>query len=86
MPREQYISLAVPEPLALIGATLDFASQVLLAKHPDLLRPPEEARERSPPPAERAARNILDAVHELYRAVESYRAHFADDNQDDIPF
>lgn len=87
MPRAQHISLAVPEPLSLISATLDFTAQVLLAKHPDILRPPEETRERSPPPTERAARDILDAVHELRYAVEIYRAYFPDSRHDhDIPF
>jgi hypothetical protein len=87
MPRAQNISLSVPEPLSLISATLDFTAQVLIAKHPDLLRAPEEARERSPPPDERAARDILHAVCELRYAMEIYRAYFPNsDHHDDIPF
>ena len=66
------ISLHVPEPLALIDATLLFAAQILLARHPDLLLPPEEAPFR-PPPAMLAARELLDAIRDLHRALETYR-------------
>ena len=41
MLRTDTISLHVPEPLALIDATLLFTVQVLLARHPELLLPPE---------------------------------------------
>lgn len=85
------ISLPIPEPLALIDATLLFLVQVLLAKHPELLAPPDEPRAR-PPPALRAARRILDAIREAHHAIESYRATLPDTlspddrTDDDIPF
>lgn len=85
MPREHPTPPAVPEPLALIAATLDFASQVMIAQHPDLLRAPEEVRMRRPPTAERAARHVIDAIHELYYAVEIYRAYLAGPDED-LPF
>jgi hypothetical protein len=91
MLRTPLVSLPLPEPIALIDATLLFALQVLLARHPDLLAPPEEAEHR-PPPGLRAARHILDAVRELHHALESYRAFLpdtishGDSPDDDIPF
>jgi hypothetical protein len=92
MLRTPHVSLPVPEPLALIDATLLFLVQVLLAKHPHLYAPPEEAAEALPPPGIRAARHILDAVREVHHALESYRAFLpdtlaiTDGNDDDIPF
>jgi hypothetical protein len=85
MPREHFLTTVVPEPLALIAATLDFASQVMIAQHPELLRAPEEVCVRRPPTAERAARHVIDAVNELYYAVEIYRAYLVG-NDEDIPF
>ena len=35
------VTLPVPEPLALLDATLLFLVQVLLAHHPELLLPPD---------------------------------------------
>lgn len=72
MLRSDSISLHVPEPLALIDATLLFTVQVLLARHPELLLPPEVAV-LHPPPGLRAARRLLDGIRELHRAIEAYR-------------
>jgi hypothetical protein len=95
MPSTQSISLHVPEPLALIDATLLFTVQVLIARHPELALPPEVAV-LHPPPGLRAARRLLDGVRELHHAIESYRdllpsAHsdcrsLCGDEHDDIPF
>jgi hypothetical protein len=90
MLRTPEVSLPIPEPLELIDATLLFLIQVLLAKHPDLLRPPDEAPHQRPPPGIRAARHILDAVREVHHALESYRDFLPDTiapgDPDDIPF
>ena len=90
MLRTPEISLPIPEPLALIDATLLFLIQVLLAKHPDLVAPPDEPPEHRPPPALRTARHILDAIREVHYALETYRALLPDTistgDADDIPF
>jgi hypothetical protein len=95
MPRTESISLYVPEPLALIEATLLFTVQVLLARHPELTLPPEVAL-LHPPPGLRAARRLLDEIRELHHALETYRYVLPDDHGDrglggdgfgdDIPF
>lgn len=72
MLRSDSISMHVPEPLALIDATLLFTVQVLLARHPELLLPPE-VTVLHPPPGLRAARHLLDGIRELHRAIEAYR-------------
>jgi hypothetical protein len=87
------ISLHVPEPLALIEATLLFTVQILLARHPELTLPPEVAV-LHPPPDLRAARRLLDEIRELHDALETYRDALpdgtadsgSDDISDDIPF
>ena len=92
MLRTDSISLHVPEPLALIEATLLFTVQVLIARHPELMLPPEVAV-LHPPPGLRAARRLLDGIRELHRALETYRYvlpqapgdHCSADG-DDIPF
>ena len=91
-----HVSLPVPEPLTLLDATLLFLIQVLLAQHPDLLAPPEEAHTRRPATPLRAAQHILNAVREVHYALDNYRAvlpaapgHTTDtstDGDDDIPF
>ena len=58
----------------------------MIARHPELLCAPEEVCVRRPPTAERAARNVIDAINELYFAVELYRAYLADRDEEDIPF
>lgn len=86
------VSLAIPEPLAFLDATLLFIIQVLLARHPDLLTPPD-----STAPIASHERRILDAVFELQYALDSYRIFVTDDtlcpecfasctNENDIPF
>jgi hypothetical protein len=95
MLRTDSISLHVPEPLALIEATLLFTVQVLIARHPELTLPPEVAV-LHPPPGLRAARRLLDSIRELHGALETYRyllpeAHGdrglgGDAVRDDIPF
>jgi len=72
MLRTDSISLHVPEPLALIDATLLFTLQILVARHPDLLLPHEDAPP-CPPPAVLAARELLGAIRELHLALENYR-------------
>ena len=93
MPRTANVTLPIPEPLALLDATLLFLIQVLLAQHPDLLAPPEEPAPRNP--GLRAARRVFDAVRELHAALGSYRAFLPADHSrafgderpgDDIPF
>jgi hypothetical protein len=76
MLRSDSISLHVPEPLALIDATLLFTVQVLVARHPELLLPPE-VPVLHPPPGLRAARHLLDGIRDLHRAINAYR--------DDLP-
>jgi hypothetical protein len=88
-------SLRLPDPLALVDATLAFTVQVLIAQHPELLLPPEIPVLR-PPPGLRAAHHVLDAIKNLHRALESYQAIAADPRPDaadpaprrvdDIPF
>jgi hypothetical protein len=72
MVRTDPISLHVPEPLALIDATLLFAVQVLIAQHPELLLPPE-VPVLHPPPGLRAARRLLDGIRDLHHAITVYR-------------
>ncbi|WP_437961319.1 hypothetical protein WME76_17890 [Sorangium sp. So ce119] len=93
MPQTVKLTLPIPEPLALLDATLLFLIQVLLAQHPDLLTPPEEPAPRNPGP--RAARRIFEAVRELHAALDNYRAFVPADPPralgderpgDDIPF
>jgi hypothetical protein len=98
MLRTPSVSLPIPEPLALLDATLLFIIQVLLARHPDLLAPPE-APVPHQPHGLRAARRIFDAVREVHHALEIYSVVLPDapalslgersaenGSQDDIPF
>lgn len=93
MPRTATVTLPIPEPLALLDATLLFAIQVLLAQHPDLLAPPEQPAPRTP--GLRAARRIFEAVRELHDALDTYRDFLPAEHppalgdeptSDDIPF
>lgn len=72
MLRTPTVALPIPEPIALLDATLLFVIQVLIARHPDLLAPPEAPA----PPASglRAARRLFEAVRELHGALDTYRA------------
>jgi hypothetical protein len=98
MLRTDSISLHVPEPLALIDATLLFTVQILIARHPQLLLPPE-VPVLHPSTGLRAARRLLDGIRELHRAIETYRDFFpcapgdhvdhrptGEDDFNDIPF
>jgi hypothetical protein len=98
MLRTPSVSLPIPEPLALLDATLLFIIQVLIARHPDLLAPPE-APVPNQAPGLRAARRIFDAVREVHHALEIYSVVLHDapalslgehrpenDPHDDIPF
>lgn len=93
MPRTPTVTLPIPEPLALLDATLLFVIQVLIAQHPDLLAPPDDPAPRTP--GLRAARRIFQAVREVHVALDSYRAFLPAEHpwargderpDDDIPF
>jgi hypothetical protein len=89
------LPLPVPEPLALLDATLLFLIQVLIAQQPDLLATPDEHdNTRHPASPLRAARHILLAVREVHYALDTYRAFLPDKPgfmadagaDDDFPF
>ena len=93
MLRTPTVALPIPEPIALLDATLLFVIQVLIAQHPDLLAPPEAPA--PPTPGLRSARRIVEAVRELHHALATYRALLPDSHplslgderpDDDIPF
>lgn len=95
MAQPDITSLRLPDPLALVDATLAFTVQVLIAQHPELLLPPE-IPVLHPPPGLRAANHVLDAIKELHRVLKSYQAIATDPRPcsvgsapqriDDIPF
>ena len=84
-----HISLPIPEPLALIDATVLFVIQLLLAQHPELLAAPDEPLSSHRRPLSHA-HLVLHAARELHDALEVYRAGLpdADDSpaDDHIPF
>jgi hypothetical protein len=89
------VPLPVPEPLALLDATLLFLIQVLLAQHPDLLATLDEHDDAYHPASPlRAARHLLLAVREVHYALDTYRAFLPDKpgfmsatgTDDDFPF
>jgi hypothetical protein len=59
--------------MALLEEMMLFVSQLLIARHPDLLAAPEEADSIHAEPPLRAAHRILDAGRELTDALDSYR-------------
>jgi hypothetical protein len=87
-----HVSMPIAELVALLEASLLFALQLLIASHPDLLAPPEEADTIGPAPPLFGARRILAAVRELNDALDNYRDilhHLPSskpDAEDDIPF
>ena len=87
MARPAAVTLPLPEPIALLDATLLFLVQVLIARHPQLLAPPEE--HAPPTPGLRAARRIFEAVRDLHTALGAYRAFLPADHPlalgDDLP-
>ena len=93
MPPTSHVPIPVPEPLALLDATLLFLIQVLIAQHPDLLATPEDSTHLPAYPL-RAARHVLLAVREVHYALDSYRAMLPDkpgllgrvDAEDEIQF
>jgi hypothetical protein len=89
MLRTHCVSMPIPEPFALIDATVAFTIQVLIARHPELLLPPE-VTVLHPPPGLRAARHIIEAIRHLHYAIETYRDFLPDTllpgADDDIPF
>ena len=90
------VPIPVPEPLALLDATLVFLIQVLIAQHPDLLAAIEEKRDMHHPAyPRRAAHHLLLAVREVHYALDTYRAILPDKpsflrglgaDTDDFPF
>jgi hypothetical protein len=71
------VTLPVPEPLALLEATLLFAVQLLVAHNPDLLALPDDPPK--PTPRLRAAHHIVDAIREVQYALDRYRASLANE-------
>jgi hypothetical protein len=85
----------VPEPLALLDATLLFLIQVLLARHPDLLAADNDNDDTHLPEYPLgAARHVLLTVREVHYALDRYRTLFPDEPRfvsgaradDEIPF
>jgi hypothetical protein len=85
MSTELHISLPLPEPLALIDATVLFVIQLLLAQHPELLAAPDEPHASHRRPIAHAYL-LLNAARELHYALEVYRAYLPRPDDDDIPF
>ncbi len=86
-----HVSLPIAELLPLLEAALLFVIQLLIAQHPDLLTPPDEATTGRPAPPLRAAHRLLDAVRELNHALDTYRAILptisgSGPTDDDFPF
>jgi hypothetical protein len=95
MLRAPHVPLPVPEPLALLDATLIFLIQVLIAQQPELLSLPEAADTHRQAHPLRAARHIVDAVREVHYALDTYRTILpdppgymsqAEGETDEIPF
>jgi hypothetical protein len=82
-------AVRTPDPALLLEAALLVSAQLLLARHPDLLLPPDMPCVR-PPPALRVARALLGLINALLGTLTEYRAINAPpppiDTGDDIPF
>src|SRR6185437_4116801 len=63
----------LPDPAPLLEAALLASAQMLIARHPDLLLPPDVAVLRPPPPL-RAARALLGLIDTLLGALVDYNA------------
>lgn len=79
-----------PDPAPLLEAALLASAQMLIARHPDLLLPPDVPRLR-PPQTLRAARAVMGLVEALLGALVEYNAMNnpslpAPATNDDIPF
>lgn len=79
-----------PDPAPLLEAALLAGAQMLIARHPDLLLPPEVPRRR-PPHTLRTARAVMGLVEALLGALGEYNAINnpavpSSAARDDIPF
>jgi hypothetical protein len=63
----------VPDPAPLLEAVLLASAQMLIARHPDLLLPPDVPVLRPPPPL-RAARALIGLINALLGALGDYNA------------
>ena len=63
----------LPDPAPLLEAALLASAQMLIARHPDLLLPPDVTVLRPPPPL-RAARAVLGLIDTLLGALVDYTA------------
>jgi hypothetical protein len=63
----------LPDPAPLLEAALLASAQLLIARHPDLLLPPDVPRLRPPPPL-RAASALLGLIDTLLGALVDYNA------------
>jgi hypothetical protein len=83
-----HVSLPLSDHLTLLEATLLFGLQMLLARHPDLLAPPEQTDTLRPTIPLYGARRLLAAIRELNHALEQYREalHDRPNADDDILF
>ena len=80
----------LPDPIPLLEGALLLSTQLLIARHPDLLLPPE-VRRRHAPPRMRAARALVGLIHALLGALADYRSIHAPSYpppcpRDEIPF
>jgi hypothetical protein len=66
-------TMRLPDPAPLLEAALLASAQMLVARHPDLLLPPDVPRLRPPPPL-RAARALLGLIDTLLGALVDYNA------------
>ena len=63
----------VPDPAPLLEAVLLASAQMLIARHPDLLLPPDVLTLRPPHPL-RAARSLIGLINALLGALGDYNA------------
>jgi hypothetical protein len=80
MSRAPSLSIPLPEPLALLDATLLFIIQVLLSRHPELFPPLEPEPSPVSQTRLRPQHRVLDAVRELQVALDHYRIFFPDES------
>lgn len=81
------VILSLREPIAFLDAAMLFVVQVLIARHPELMAPPETPGLRQP--ALLAAHEALECVFELQRSLKTYREILGSDDDgstDDIQF
>ena len=68
-----------PSPVPLLETALVLAAQLFIARHPDLLRPDDDPRNR-PLPTLRAARALVGLVEVLLGELARYQALEADEH------